>query len=409
MSDTGVWVVVHVRGTVDKRFTRLKEAFEENFLLHGEIGASISLWLDGKERVHLWGGLADVESNRAWTPETLGMVFSVTKGLTSMTLLRLQQQGLLDYDEPIGKIWPEFACNGKEDITIRQLLNHRAGLCAIDEPLTLADVLEWKPVVKAMEAQEPLWTPGEQQGYGSVAMGAYAAEIARRVSGKSVGTILREQVAGPLEARVFLGLPEEQLPHAATIYPTTRKDFITGVVPRFFMDKGPDGSLYRAIIQKKSMTRRSISNPSELGVKGLRNYNKPMVRTAELPWVNAFVSASGLAKIYGAMAQGGTLGSASIFEQGVLKPLESRQSWSERDNVVLKPLGFSQGFVKDLPNLFSPNLETYGHPGAGGSVGFADPVAGVGFSYVMNKMDFRIRSPRCLRLCKVLYECLNEA
>jgi len=134
-----------------------------------------------------------------------------------------------------------------------------------------------------------------------------------------------------------------------------------------------------------------------------------MVRTAELPWVNAFVSASGLAKIYGAMAQGGTLGSASIFEQGVLKPLESRQSWSERDNVVLKPLGFSQGFVKDLPNLFSPNLETYGHPGAGGSVGFADPVAGVGFSYVMNKMDFRIRSPRCLRLCKVLYECLNEA
>ena len=135
--------------------------------------------------------------------------------------------------------------------------------------------------------------------------------------------------------------------------------------------------------------------------------NRSDVRKAELPWVNGFTTARGLAKIYGGMASGGKIEGTQIFDSSVLKPLSARQSWSDCDAVVRKPLGFSQGFVKDLPSLFSPNTEMFGHPGAGGSVGFADPVTGVGMSYVMNKMDFRLRPPRCIKLCHAVYESLQ--
>jgi len=357
--------------------------------------------------VDLWGGWADRELGIPWREETQTMVFSATKGLAAMALMRLMEEGKVDYDKPVTSYWPEFGENGKESITVRQLVNHRSGLVAFDRPLSLSDVLDWEPVVSAMVRQRPEWEAGSEQGYGAVTLGAYVAELVRRISGKTVGQILKDSIAGPLGADTLIGVPSKHIKPIATIYPVNRKEMLTAVLPRLALSRSTDAALYRAILRKQSLTRRSVNNPAALGVKGIRNYNRTDIRGAELPWVNAFTTARGLSKIYATMAMGGRLDDLRLFDSSVIAPLQQRQSWSECDRVVLKPLGFSQGFVKDQVGLFSPNVEAFGHPGAGGSVGFADPIAGVGMSYVMNKMDFRLRSPRCIKLCRAVYECMN--
>ena len=373
------------------------------------MGAAVCAYVGGRQVVNLWGGLASKENDTPWLADTRGMLFSATKGLSALALLMLSDRGKLDYDAPVAEYWPEFSEHGKQGITVRTLVNHRAGLCAVDVPLSLDDIKEWTPVAKALASQSPYWEPGSAQGYGAVTMGAYVAELFRRVEGRTIGAFLSEEVFQPLNAEVCLGLPPTSNLPLATIYPLNKGEILRRVVPRVLMDRTEDGRLYRAILRRNSDTRRAVSNPAELGVRHIANYNRPEVRQLELPWVNAYASAQGLARVYAALGLGGGMDGVRLCSAESLRPLQERQSWSDRDRVVLKPLGFSQGFVKDEINLFSPHIEAFGHPGAGGSVGFADPVNGVGFAYVMNKMDFRLRSPRCLRLCSAFYDGLEQA
>jgi len=397
-------VTPEIRGEVHPRFRRVREVFEANFRRRAEVGASACAWVDGEKVVDLWGGLADVRTARPWREDTLGFLFSSTKGLTALALLMLADRGKLDHDARVADYWPEFARSGKDAITVRQLLNHRSGLSAIDRPLTLDDLEDPARVAPALEAQEPMWEPGTQQGYGGVSFGAYAAELFRRIEGRTLGRFLAEEVAAPLGADLHLGLPAEAEERVATVIPPRRRDMLLRGLPRLVWGRGVEGRVFRAFADRSSPTSRAFSNPAELGPRGLHNVNTPRVHRMELPWMNGIANARSLALVYAVLA-GAAPDRVRLVAPELLEEVQRRQSW-QVDRVLCKPMGFSLGFVKEESHLFSPYAETFGHPGAGGCVGLADPPRRLAFAYVMNRMDWRLRSPRCLALCHAVYDAL---
>jgi CubicO group peptidase (beta-lactamase class C family) len=397
-------------GEVTPRFEGVRRAFQESFDHHGEVGASLCVWHEGQRVVDLWGGSADPVSGRPWEPNTLTTSFSCTKGLVATCFLRLADQGRFDYDAPLSRYWPELAIpavgphahsereRARDQITGRQLLNHRAGLLGLRAPLTLDD-LEDPLTLSARLAAEPLaWRPGEAQGYHAVTFGLYAGELFRRVAGESVGSFLTREVTGPLSADVHLGLPAELEARCAPIIPTQRTDVIFRILPNLLRST-TEGRFFRGVLSGGDAAL-AFGQPAELGARGLRNYNTSRVRALELPWANAMASARGLSAIYAGLIEG------RVVSKEALRPLRERQSWSERDRVVGKPMGFTQGFLKEGAGVFSPHISSFGHPGAGGALGWCDPEAGLAIGYVMNRMGYHVRSPRALRLCEAIYASL---
>ena len=390
--------MAEVQGTVAPGFERVEEVFRDNLVDRGEVGAALAVLRDGEVLVDLWGGHADRELGRPWVEDTLGVVFSCTKGLMAACYLLLEDRGL-DLDQPLRTWWPELKSTG----TLRQLLNHRVGLSVLDQQLSVDDFLAQNEAwLRAAEAQEPVWSPGTDQGYGATALGVIAGELFRRISGQSVGTFLRDELAGPLEAEAWIGLPPEQQDRVSTLYRPSRAGF-RSLLPD--VHRSAEGRAYGELFfKKKSLTHRALSNPKDLGLAGLHNYNRPEVRALELPWANGVASARGLATVMGMLAAGGSWQGRRYVSEARIEPLKQRQSFA-RDRVMKRDQGFSQGFVKEAPPVFSPNPEGFGHPGAGGSVAWADPVEGIGIGYVMNQMSPRIRSRRCQRLCEAVYAC----
>ena len=388
-------------------FEPVREAFEANFRERGELGAAFCVIHRGRRVVDLHGGWADRASRRPWEADTLGTIFSSTKGLAATCFLMLADRGDLDYDTPLGDIWPEMGRAGRGDITVRTLLNHRAGLCAIDAPLSLDDLEDPERTEAALVAQVPLWEPGTGQGYHGVSFGPYASAVFRRLAGKSLGTFLAQEVAGPLGADVHLGLPEALDDRVATLYPVGVGERLFRGVPWVVRyPRSVERRLIRALMRPASLTARAFASPAALGQKGLKNFNLPRVRRMELAWANGIASARGLARVYSALSARGAVDGVQLCRPETLHPVYGRQSF-EMDKVILKPLGWSQGFIKEQPHLFSPAPEAFGHPGAGGPLGFADPTRELAFGYVMNRMDFRLRSPRCLALCHAVYRALD--
>ena len=394
-----------VHGTVTPGFEPVEAAFRENFERRGEVGAAACAWHDGEKVVDLWGGLADRENDRPWNEDTLVVIFSSTKGMVALCLLMLADRGKLDYDRPVADYWPEFAAGGKETITVRELLNHRAGLAVVERPLPLSDWCEPAQVGPALASQRPQWKPGADQGYGAISAGAYAAELFRRIDGRSLGRFFAAEVAGPLDADAFIGLPIDLETRVATLYPANLCAARLRLLPEILTGRTVEGRLERALLVKRSLPSRAFGNP-DLGRKGLEVFNEPDVHRMEIPWAGGIASARGLVKIYAALAMGGALEGTRLCRPESVEPLKRRQSWSERDRVVQKPLGFSQGFLKEECHVFSPGEEAFGHSGTGGALGLADPDRRLAFAYVMNRMDVRIRSPRCLALCHALYGCI---
>lgn len=397
-----------VSGTIAAGFEPVREAFAENFARRGEWGAGLCVWHDGRIVVDLWGGVADRAAGTPWAGDTLATMFSSTKGLVALCFLMLADRGQLDYDAPVGRYWPELGRGDKEALTVRALLNHRAGLVGIDAPITL-DMLEHRPdeVARILAEQAPCWQPDTDQGYHGVTYGLYASELFRRITGESVGTFLAREVTRPLGADVYLGLPEALAPHVAPNYPITAGERVFKVIPKLLFHRGQEGRVYRQVALGREAAR-AFANPRETGPLGIHNFNAPRVRRLELAWANAIGSARGLCRVYAALASGGELDGVRLVGASSLAPLHARQSWSDRDRVLRKPLGWSQGFIKEEGRLFSPNPESFGHPGAGGSLGWCDPVERLAIGYVMNKMDHRIRSPRALALCHAIYRCLRR-
>jgi CubicO group peptidase (beta-lactamase class C family) len=400
-----------IHGTVAQGFERVRDAFVANFA-RGEIGAALCVSVRGQRVVDLWAGWADREREMPWEADTPCVVFSVTKGFVGTCFLALQDRGGIDLDAPIATYWPEFAGGDagatRAGITVRTLLNHRSGLCAVDRGLTIEDLKHDERVESALLAQEPLWEPGTDQGYHATSLGMYAQAIFRRAAGRSLGRFFAEELAGPLGADAWIGLPEEVHPRTATLYPTAPLKAVWAILSQLPRDT-VEGRMYRRVLfDRKSAAARAVANPRELGAGRFTNLNRADVRRLELPWMGGHATARGVSRIYEPLANGGSAAGVRIVSPEAIEPLKLRQSWSDRDLVVPKPMGFSQGFLKDQTHLFCPNPEMFGHAGMGGSLGFADPVEGVAFGYVMNHMAPQVRSTRALALCHALYASLGR-
>jgi len=387
-----------IAGTSDPAFAAVAAAFEANFAERGEVGASVCVIHRGKVVVDLWGGWADTKTQRPWESDTVSIMFSATKGLAAMTVLSLVAAGLLDYDAPVARYWPEFGTAGKEDITVRMLMNHRAGLHGVETPLTLAQLAVPGGAAAACEAQAPAWAPGSDQGYHAVSYGLYAGELVRRVTGKRLGEVFAERVAGPLGLAndLWIGTPESAEGRVATLYPVDTKTKLTEIIPRYLRGNTHDGRVYRSAISRKAPGSKAFANPAELGVRGVHRYGTREIRAMDMPWCNAVGNARSLASAYAGLI--GLGDKPRLIDASFVEPIYARQSWSEEDRVLLKPLGWSQGFLKEEGHLFSSDLQSFGHAGAGGFLGWVSPKHELAIGYVLNRMDFRVRSLRAIAL-----------
>ncbi|GIW43481.1 MAG: serine hydrolase [Candidatus Binatia bacterium] len=388
---------MEIFGYCDPRFERVRDAFRHNFASRGELGAAVHVIVQGKPVVDLWGGIADHHTGTAWKEDTLVLVFSSTKGATAACAHLLRTRGLLDFEAPVARYWPEFAQQGKESLPVSFLLTHQAGLAAIEEPLPPEALFDWSRMTTALARQRPLWRPGEGHGYHAVTFGFLVGEVIRRVSGRSAGHFLREEIAKPLGLEFWIGLPAEYEPRVARVrLPPLR----TRPTPFF-----------RALMQRGSLTWQAFMNPPSFTSGSAANTRA--VRAAELPASNGITSARGLAGLYAALI-GRVNGAATPLLDPDTRALAERVAVDGPDRVLLVRTRFSHGFMKsvaDDPNdsvRFGPNDAAFGHVGAGGSFGMADPVAEVAMGYVMNQLGPGIfLNERGQSLIDAVYECLG--
>jgi CubicO group peptidase (beta-lactamase class C family) len=380
-----------IEGTCDPRFGAVRTAFGGNFEKHGEIGAAVAVAIDGRLVVDLWGGHADAARRSPWRRETLVNVFSVGKGLTALCALVLHERGRLDLDAPVCRWWPEFAAGGKDGITVRQLLCHRAGLPAVRAPLPDDAMLHWDTMTGALARQEPWWPPGTRHGYHVNTFGFLVGEVVRRVSGRTLGTFLREEIAARLDADFHIGLPARDEARVAEFFWPSEMDPARHAVP------GPLGD-------EQQMIRNTYVNPPGLSGHGVVNTSQ--WRRAEIPSTNGHATARGVARVYAALAAGGTLDGVEIVGRETLAEAVAEHA-NGPDAVLGRASRFGLGFQLPQPERpLGPNPGAFGHFGAGGALGFADPEAGVAFGYVMNRMGPRWQNPTNRSLMEAVYACL---
>jgi CubicO group peptidase (beta-lactamase class C family) len=376
-----------IGGWCDPCFAAVREAFAANFADRGETGAAVCLSVGGTTVADLWGGSA---GRGPWRRDTLVNVFSVGKGLIAACAARLTGRQLLDPDAPVARYWPEFGAAGKGTVTLRQLLSHQAGLPALRAPLPRGSMLDSRLMVTALAAEQPWWPPGSGHGYHVNTFGFLAGEVIRRVTGSTVGAMLRDQIAGPLGADVHIGLPAAEHGRVADFdWPDPE-----AVIPPQAATLPPD----------LLMIRNAYANPPDLSGMGV--VNTPAWRCAEVPSANAHASAAGIARVYAALAGGGAVDGVRVIDPGALADAVTQQVTGE-DLVLRRPSRFGLGFQLTQPERpFGPGPGGFGHFGAGGSVGFCDPEAGVAFGYVTSQMGPRWQNPRNRALINAIFTCL---
>jgi CubicO group peptidase (beta-lactamase class C family) len=378
-----------IGGAVDPRFASVRDAFAENFSTRGEIGASVCVVLDGTVVVDLWGGWRDRASQRPWERDTLVNVFSVGKAVAALCVARLVGQGTLAYDDPVALVWPEFAARDKSGITVRQLLSHQAGLPALRRPLPDGAIFDWDTMCTALADQAPWWAPGTAHGYHVNTFGFLVGEVVRRTNGHSLGSMVRQEIAGPLEADFFIGVPAAELTRVA--------DFVGLVDPP--EERSTDG-----MDDDQLMEHHAYFNPPTFSGSGV--VNTTAWRTAELPSTNGHATARGIARIYEALAAGGHRGDIDLVPAAVLAEATSEAVCGE-DVILHRPSRFGLGFqLTQAERPLGPNRHSFGHFGAGGSLGFCDPGAGLAFGYAINTMGPRWQNPRNQALIDACYGSL---
>lgn len=389
-------------------FEPVRVAFDANFVDPGELGAAVTVVIDGKPVVDLWGGLADAHTGRGWTEGTPVLVYSATKGPTATCALLLWERGLLDLDAPVADVWPEFAAGGKGAVTTRHLLTHQAGLPVFDEPITFTECHDPDLVAARLAAQTPKWDPGTAHGYHPLTWGWLVGEVIRRVSGRSVGTMVAEELAGPLGINLWLGLPPEREASVARL--AAGRFDLSGMRP-----DDPGLTFLSAIMDTESLTFKAFANPP--GQLDVESFNAPELHQAEWPAANGIATARALATLYGALALDSVLSSATLDEA-------SRPQVSGPDRVLAVETSFGLGFslhsVLTGPGGRSDEHSSggspmsahdaggaFGHEGAGGSVAFADRSKGLGFAYVMNQLTASLGADRrARRLVEAVYSVL---
>jgi CubicO group peptidase (beta-lactamase class C family) len=370
---------MEVHGSCDPRFQPVRQEFERNFRERGEVGASVCVTVGGQTVVDLWGGFARAETQTPWTAETISIVFSSTKGATALCAHILASRGKLDLDAPVTTYWPEFGQAGKADIPVKMLLNHQAGLPAVRAPLPQGAYANWDLMVNALAKEEPFWEPGTRNGYHALTIGWLVGEVVRRVSGKSLGTFFQDEVAKPLGLDFWIGLPEAKEPRVA---------------PMIAAAPDTNSLLYKEMIKPGSLASLAILNSG--GYMGAKpEYDLRAAHAAEIGGAGGITNARGLAGMYAPLACGGTLKGVTLVNPDTLVRMGVVASATGRDAVLLLPSRFALGFMKSMDNRRAPagvresaimSEEAFGHVGAGGSLGFADPKAGMSFGYTMNRM-----------------------
>jgi CubicO group peptidase (beta-lactamase class C family) len=382
---------VRIDGQCDPGFARVREAFAENFASRGDVGAAVAVTIDGRPVIDLWGGYADKQRTRPWQRDTLVNVYSATKGVAATCLNRLVDQGRVDLDAPVARYWPEFAQAGKERVLVRWLLSHRAGLPAVRKTLPAGALLDWEVMTAALAEQEPWWEPGTRHGYHALTFGYLVGEVIRRVDGRSPGAYCREEIAGPLGIDFHIGLDARDDARCAEVIATP--------------PPSPGQPNPFAAIDPESMSAKAVNNPP--GAMRLSAVNSRSWRGAEVPAANGHTNARALARFYGALARGGELDGIRI-----LSPAQIERGCIEQSNgvdaVANVPMRFGLGYRLTQPAApYGPNPHTFGHTGAGGSLGFADPDVKVGFAYTMNQMgSYILLDPRVASLLDALYASL---
>ena len=385
--------IVPFGGSVDRRFAPVADAFRDNFHSHAELGAAVCVWHDGQVVVDLWGGWSDPERRHAWHGETLVNVFSVGKGLVATLAAHLVGVGLLDLDWPVARVWPQFGHAGKEGVTVRQVLAHQAGLPAIRRPLPDAAVFEWVTMTGALAAEEPWWRPGSAHGYHANTFGFLVGEIARRADpeDRSVAQLARERLAAPLGADFHIGVPPACTGRVAAFdWPSDAVRIDEGSVP-----------------DQRRMEFNAYWNPPTLSGGTLVNTDR--WRHAEIPSANAHASARGVARLYAALAAGGELDGCRVVDARALDEATSEHAFGH-DLVLGRPSRFAAGFQLTQPERpLGPGPRSFGHFGAGGGLGFADPDNRIGFGYVMNTLGDRWQNPRNRALINAVYTSIDAA
>ncbi|MEU8356256.1 serine hydrolase domain-containing protein [Nonomuraea sp. NPDC048882] len=387
-----------IQGTVAKGFESVRDAFQRNFTQGAEVGAGLTVYQNGQPVVDVWGGEADPDTRRPWEHDTIAVLASTTKTFAAGALLLLVERGRVELDAPVARYWPEFAQNGKGEITVRVLLSHRAGLPSMEaRPVTWEDLRDWTPITDTLAAAAPEWPPGTSHGYHGVTFGHLTGEIVRRVSGMSLGEFFAREIAAPLALDCYIRVPDAELSRMATMVVPDSEQLMLGMEVPELQD------MVQALNDPTSLTYRSMFGSVAIGWDAT---NDPSTYQVESPSMDGVASAPSLARYYAALigeVDGVRLLGPQLMEQvrhsygdGVDEILQVRTSWGLG---FALPGGPMWPVPEEIPGLF-------GHSGASGSFAFADPERGLAFAYVPNRGselleggDFRVRG-----LIAALYE-----
>lgn len=377
--------MANIHGHTASGYEEVRQVFESNFTTRKELGAAIAVVVGNELVVDLWGGVADQKKKQPWTEDTMVNMFSVTKGMAALAVAHAHSRGLFDYDERVGAYWPEFSVNGKQDITVRTLLSHRAGIPAIDTPLDLDTLADPDAVAAAIAVQTPEWEPGQKHGYHSFSLGFYESELLRRVDPKhrTLGRYFADEIAAPLDLDFYIGLPDrisdERIARLDVNWYRAKMMFNLRKLPSDFL---------RASFNRKSLTARVFANPKV--ATDVTEYNNRAALRVEMPSANGVGTVRSVATVYGEFASGGArLG----IDQGTLDALSQSTApppSGPLDEVLRIDTQFSLGVMKPFPGFEFGSSEAYGTPGFGGSMGLADPALQMGFCYAMNRAGYYI-------------------
>jgi CubicO group peptidase (beta-lactamase class C family) len=391
----------NVEGDVSPGFEIVREAFADNFARRGELGGACCVYHQGQKVVDLWGGIRDRQTGEPWEQDTMVLVWSASKGLAAMPLAIAHSRCWLDYEERVATYWPEFAQQGKADITVRQLLAHQAGLFAFDEPVDEHVVADLDRLAVVLARQKPAWKPGTRQAYHAISLGFYEGELMRRVDPqrRSLGQFFQEEIATPLVADVYIRLPEE-IPNArlASLAPPRLLDMLVSFPLRLLIDS----------LNRRSVVYRALlSNP---GCAFVRDKDRVYIRQVEVPSGGVVGTARGIARAYGVFASGGReldlrAATLDLLAAAPVPPT----SGVFHDDFARGDLRFSLGFMKPGGVWRFGGERSFGAPGSGGSLGFADPDAGIGYAYVTSQMGTALTGdPREVALRNALYSALRK-
>lgn len=396
-----------VNGVVAPGWESVHEVFTQTIDSKQDVGAAVSLFHRGQCVIDLVGGYFDNESTKPYDHDTLQLVFSTTKGVTAIAVAMCVERGLLSYQEPVASFWPEFAASGKEYATVAQLLSHQVGLYTVDGPITLAEALDWDIITQRLAATAPAFPIGSAHGYHALTFGWLAGELVRRVDGRNIGRFIAEEIATPLGAEIYIGLPEHLESRVSPLNTGWPRE--VGEPAPIFDPEAKE--LLNKITRPGTPGAKAFSLNGAFSVAG--GFNRRDVHAAEIPAANGISNARSLAKMYAATmdeVQGAHGPVRLVSPETMIEMSTTVTPRGESDLCLVIPTSFGMGFMTHNDFIPYSGPGTFGHPGAGGSMSFADPRRAMSFSYVMNKMgEALVGDQRSARLIAAAVRCADAA